>query len=237
MPVSLRTIDYEMEEIEGNKVVKWFPPGAPRTGAEAEVEKTLLARQYGLEAPFVHGVVEKGGRYGAEFDKVIGPTYTQWIIEHPTWLRRLTEFFAHEHHEMHMHKVPELPRLKDSLIGMVKTGNGMAEQERERLLEQIARLPDGEWVCHMDYVPDSIMVSIDGPVVFNWGGAVRGDYLADVAMTSLLLERWAPKPSEKDAVEKFRDMFRHGYISEYIKICGRMDDELEAWRVVLASFI
>jgi hypothetical protein len=79
------------------------------------------------------------------------------------------------------------------------------------------------------------MVSIDGPIVFNWGGAVRGDYLADVAMTSLLLERWVPKPEEREAVEKFKDLFRHGYVTEYIKICGRMDEELEAWRELLAS--
>jgi hypothetical protein len=233
--MSISTSSYEMKEIEGNKVVKWFPLGTPRKAAEDEVHKTLLVRQYGLEAPFVHGVVEEGGRFGIAFDKVIGPTYTQWIIEHPNWLKRLTDYFAHEHHEVHMHKVPELPRLKDVLTERFLAKREVTEPERKRLLERTARMPDGDWLCHMDYVPESIMVSIDGPIVFNWGGAVRGDYLADVAMTSLLLERWVPKPEEREAVEKFKDLFRHGYVTEYIKICGRMDEELEAWRELLGS--
>jgi hypothetical protein len=226
-----------MEEAKANKIVKWYPMGTPRAVAETEVQKTLLVRQYGLEAPFVHGVVEKDGRFGVEFDKVFGPTFTHWIIEHPTWLRRLTEFFAHEHHEVHLHKVTELPRLKDSLVEAVKLKPELAEAERKGLMEQIAKMPDGDWLCHMDYVPESVMVSIDGPLAFNWGGAVRGDYLADVAMTSLLLERWVPKPEERESVEAFKDMFRFGYVSEYIKICGRGDEELDAWRDILARLL
>lgn len=233
--MSLAASGYEMKEIEGNKVVKLFTAGTPRNVAEVEMEKTLLARQYGLEAPFVHGIVEEGDRFGIVFDKVIGPTYTHWIIEHPTWVRRLTEYFAHEHHEVHMHKIAELPRLKDMLTEKLLAKKEITEPERKRLLEKLARMPDGDWLCHMDYVSESIMISIDGPIVFNWGGAVRGDYLADVAMTSLLLESWVPKPEEQEAVETFKDMFRHGYVSEYLKICGRMDGELDAWKALLSS--
>jgi hypothetical protein len=222
-----------MKVIEGNKVVKLFTPGTPRRVAEVELEKTLLARQYGLEAPFVHGIVEEGDRFGIVFDKVIGPTYTQWIIEHPTWLRRLTEYFAHEHHEVHMHKISELPRLKDMITERLLAKKEPNAPERTRLPEELGGRHDEGWHCCVDYVPENIMVSIDGPIVFNWGGAARGDYLADVAMTSLLLESWVPKLEEREAVEKFKDMFRHGYASEYLKICGRMDEELDAWKALL----
>lgn len=230
----LSTSGYDMKEIEGNKVIKLFEAGTPKRVAEVELEKTLLARQYGLEAPFVHEIVEEGGRFGIVFDKVFGPSYTRWMIEHPPWLRRLTEYFAHEHHEVHMHKITELPRLKDVLAEAIAARKEITEAERKVLLERLAGMPDGDWLCHMDYVPESIMVSIDGPIVFNWGGAARGDYLADVAATSLLLERWVPKPEEREAVEGFKDMFRHGYVSEYLKICGRMDEELDAWRSLLS---
>jgi hypothetical protein len=233
--MSLAASGYDMKEIEGNEVVKLFAAGTPRKVAEVELEKTLLVRQYGLEAPFVHNIVEEDGRFGIVFDKVIGPTFTHWIIEHPTWVRRLTEFFAHEHHEAHMHKVTELPKLKDMLTEKLLAKTEITEPERKRLLEKLARMPNGDWLCHMDYVPENIKISIDGPIVFNWGGAVRGDYLADVAMTSLLLESWVPKPEERDAVETFKDVFRHGYVSEYLKICGRMDDELDAWKALLRS--
>ena len=198
-------------------------------------EARLLAREYGLEAPVVHGAVDEDGRVGITFDKVYGPTYTQWLIEHPNWLRRLTEYFAHEQNEVHKHKIPELPRLKDILVERMVAKKELTEAERKRELERIARMPEGEWTLHMDFVPDSTMVSIDGPLYFNWGMACRGDYLADVAMSALLMERWEPREDEKESVEVFGDMFRNGYVLDYIKICGRMDEELDAWKDVLRA--
>lgn len=227
---------YELVEAEGSTFIKMFPVGTSREEVDHEVEMTLLARNYGLETPFVRGVIEREGAWGIAFDKVYGPTFTRWMIEHPNWLMRLTEFFAHEHHEMHMHKVPELPRLKEVVGDALAANPAVSGEERERLLKKMARLPDGDWLCHMNFVPDSILVSIDGPVVFNWGGAVRGDYLADVAMTSLLMERWEPRPEDRE-VEPFKEVFRHGYELEYLKACGRGQNEYDAWTEILrASF-
>jgi hypothetical protein len=212
------TAVYEMVEAGEGIVIKLFPEGMTRVEAEREIELTTLARRYGLETPFVRGLAEHEGRLGMAIDKVYGPTFTQWMIEHPNWLRRLIEFFAHEHHEVHMHKVPELPGLKDVLDGIL-AGAEMNEDERRSLRERLKRMPDGDWLCHMNFVPDSMMIFIDGPVVFNWGDAVRGDYLADVAMSSLLMERWELRPEEAEA-EGFKDLIRRGYEFEYLKLCG-----------------
>lgn len=210
---------------------KPFPEGTTREEAEREIELTALARRYGLETPFIRGLMEHEGLLGMAIDKVYGPTFTRWMIEHPNWLRRLIEFFAHEHHEVHMHKVPELPRLKDVLGGVLASAE-VAEDERQALCDQLKRMPDGDWLCHMNFVPDSMMIAIDGPVTFNWGGAVRGDYLADVAMSSLLMERWELRQEDIEA-DSFKDLFRRGYEFEYLKLCGRGQNELEAWSKLL----
>ncbi|MDW5564259.1 MAG: hypothetical protein SA339_13675 [Methanomassiliicoccus sp.] len=228
---------YQLVEAEGGTIIKWFPDGTIRETAVYEVELTMLAMRYGLETPFVHGIVEREGRVGISFDKVYGPTFTQWMIEHPNWLMRLIEYFVHEHHEVHMHKVPELPRLKDALGSALAAAGTMSGEERDRLGKKLARMPDGDWLCHMSFVPDSIMVSIDGPVVFNWGGAARGDYLADVAMTSLLLDRWEPRAEEAEEVDRFKEIFRRGYEFEYLKACGRGQNELDAWIEILLPLL
>jgi hypothetical protein len=228
---SMFTAVYDLVEAEDGTFVKMFPAGTAREKVDQEVEMTMLARRYGLETPFVRGTIEVDGAPGIVFDKVYGPTFTRWMIDHPGWLMRLTEFFAHEHHEMHMHKVPELPRLKD-VLGDAITGSDAAREEREELLKKLSRMPDGDWLCHMSYVPDGIMVSIDGPVIFNWGGAMRGDYLADVAMTSILLEGWEPRPEDGEA-EQFKELFRRGYEFEYLKSCNRGQNELDAWTSIL----
>jgi hypothetical protein len=223
----------DMVEVGENKVAKLFPPGTPRADIERELETTLLMKRYGLETPFVRGLVEHDGREGIAFDKVLGPTYTQWMVEHPALLGRLTDYFAHEHHEVHMHRVTELPRLKEVVAARLAATEALDGEEREQLLKKLSRARDGDWLCHMNYVPDNIIMSLDGPVVFNWGSAVRGDYLADVAMTSLLLEQWTPALNEGDAAPQFRDFFRFGYVNEYMKISGRMNDDLIVWTDIL----
>jgi hypothetical protein len=134
-----------------------------------------------------------------------------------------------------MHRVPELPRLKEVVAAKLVANNSIEEEDRKRLQRMLSRARDGDWLCHLNYVPDNIIMSLDGPVVFNWGSAVRGDYLADVARTFLLLEQWSPTLKEGDAVQQFRDFFRFGYVKEYMKISGRMDDELNTWIEILRS--
>lgn len=219
---------WRMSEREGNLVVKLFPPGTPRETAEDEARVTGLVRQYGLDAPFAHGVVEQDGALGVEFDRAIGPTYTQWVLQHPNQLNRLAEFFAHQHRELHLHKVGEVPSLKAVLQERIAALPG-----GEELRQRLGRMPDGDWLLHWNFHPDHVTVSVDGPVVYHWGEAMRGDYLADVARTSLLLDDWDPDPGEREAVERIKERFHRAYLFEYIKACGRTDEELEEWKELL----
>lgn len=225
----------EWIEEEGNFVVKLFPAGTPREAAEREADKTRLVRQYGMEVPLVREVVERGGRWGIRFDKAFGPTFTQWALQHPDSMIRLMAFFTYEHHEIHMHKVPELPSLKEILAERIENSDRDLEA-KSAALKKLDRMRDGDWVLHWNYTPEDIIITKDGPIMFNWGEAMRGDFMADVARTSLLLERWEPRPEEKEQVERIQGRMYHDYIIEYMKISGRMDDELEAWKELLAYY-
>ncbi len=233
----LEACDYELKEMGDNKVTMLFPQGTPRQEVERERSTTLLMQQYGLETPFVHDITEMDGRPGIVLDQVVGPTFTQWIIKNPTWHRRLALFFAYTQHEIYMHKVPELPALKDLLNERISKRTDLDDGAKDALRQRVKKMPGGDWTCHMAYMPYNILVSIDGPVVLRWGGAVKGDYLADVAMTSLMFESWVPSEEEKEEVDRFRDRFRMDYLAEMIKITGRMDDEVDAWRDLLRDIM
>jgi hypothetical protein len=229
--------DYELRDVGGNKVAMLFPVGTPRSVVENERDTILLMRQYGMETPFVHDIEEIDGRLGLVLDTVLGPTYTKWIIDNPTWHHRLALFFAYTQHEIYMHKIHELPSIKDQLNELISDREDLDDGVKENLRKRLARMPGGDWTCHMAYMPYNILVSIDGPIIFRWGGAVRGDYLADVAMTSLLFESWNPPAEENTEVDKFREKFHTEYVAEMVKITGRMDEELDAWRDLLRDIM
>jgi hypothetical protein len=229
--------DYELRDVGDNKFAMLFPAGTPRSVVEKERDITILMRQYGMDTPFVHDIEEIDGRLGLVLDTVVGPTFTKWTIDNPTWYHRLALFFAYTQHEIYLHKVPELPSVKERLNELISQREDLTESEREGLRKRLARMPGGDWTCHMAYMPYNILVSIDGPIIFRWGGAVRGDYLADVAMTSLLFESWIPSAEEGEEVEKFRERFHTDYVAEMVKITGRMDEELDAWRDILRDIM
>jgi hypothetical protein len=216
-----------------NQVLKMYPAGTGRDVAEQELGKTILVKNYGVECPWAREIFEEEGRFGILVDRVLGPNYLEWALQHPTALNKIVALFVQEQHEIHMHKVPELPSVKDILRTKIQGCDAIPQETKERLFQKLKKLPEGEHLCHMDYHPENIVVSIDGPLTIDWANAGKGDYLADVAMTSVLFEIGTlPIGMEFDQegkVENTMGRFFANYIKEYLKMCGKGDEELLVW--------
>ena len=82
-------------------------------------------------------------------------------------------------------------------------------------------------------------MSLDGPLVIDWADAGKGNYLADVAMTSVLLEIGTlPIGMSRDdggLLDYTMGRFFSGYITEYMKMCGKGNEELLVWRAPVAA--
>ncbi len=226
-------------ECGDNKILKLYDQGTSREEAEEEARITRLVRDLGISAPYVHGVVERNGRWGIVFDNVIGPTYLKWMMDHRNSLDRMSKYFAYVQHEMLLHQSQELPSLKVELKKSIEGVKDLPDNYRRKALDQLRRLPDGDWICHGDFHPLNVMVALDGPVITNWARATHGFYLADIMNTSLILEldvllRKTPE-EERDDTRKVLEPFHRIYLHESIKIYGKTDEEALAWRGPLAA--
>ena len=54
---------------------------------------------------------------------------------------------------------------------------------------------DGDCLCHADLHPGNVLLGRGGPVVIDWTGVTKGDAMADVAWTRLLLRTGWPRAS------------------------------------------
>jgi aminoglycoside phosphotransferase (APT) family kinase protein len=54
-------------------------------------------------------------------------------------------------------------------------------------LDRLDALPDGDRLCHGDYHPANLLLGSTGPVLVDWTNASRGDPMADLARTRVLL--------------------------------------------------
>jgi aminoglycoside phosphotransferase len=226
-------------EYKDNQVLKMFPVGTERQIVEDELNKTKLVKEYGVECPTARNIVEEQGRLGFLIDHVHGPNYLEWMLQHPTALNKLIALFVQEQHEIHMHKVPELPSIKDILRSKIQGCDAISQDSKDLLFNKMKKLPEGEHLCHLDYHPENIVVSLDGPVTIDWANAGKGNYLADVAMTSVMLEIGTlPIGMSRDRAELLdntMDRFFASYIREYMKMCGKGDEELLVWRAPVAA--
>jgi tRNA A-37 threonylcarbamoyl transferase component Bud32 len=226
-------------EYQDNQVLKMFPAGTGRQVAEDELSKSKLVKEYGVECPCAHRVIEYQGRYGILIDHVHGPNYLEWMLQHPSALNKLIALFVQEQHEIHMHKVPELPSVKDILWNKIRICESIAQNSKDLLFSKMKKLPEGEHLCHLDYHPENIVVSLDGPLVIDWADAGKGNYLADVAMTSVLLEIGTlpigMSLDRSSLLDNTMDRFFANYIMEYMKMCGKGDEELLVWRAPVAA--
>ncbi len=226
-------------EYKDNQVLKMFPPDTERGVAEDELSKTLLVKEYGVECPIAHRIVEDQGRFGILIDHVHGPNYLEWMLQHPTALNKLIALFVQEQHEIHMHKVPELSSVKELLWAKIQGCDAVPQEAKDVLFNKMKKLPEGEHLCHLDYHPENIVVSLDGPLVIDWANAAKGNYLADVAMTSVLLEigtlPLGMSVDNQELLDNTMDRFFASYIREYMKMCGKGDEELLVWRAPVAA--
>src|SRR5439155_3508787 len=102
----------------------------------------------------------------------------------------------------------------------------------------LARLPDGDALCHGDFHPGQLMASGDRYAAFDWSGAKRGDPLFDYARTRVLLSIGEPPPGTQLSLKLLAKIGRRVLLSSYARSYERHSAErvdkarVRRWEVV-----
>jgi aminoglycoside phosphotransferase (APT) family kinase protein len=195
---------------------------APIPGqAEREAAAMKAARAAGAPVPAVHGVVEEDGRPGIVMDRIDGPDQIAVLGRRPWRLPAMGRMLGDVHARLHETTAPpELPDARDWLRQRIG-GSDLIPGELARFaLELLEGLPDGDCLCHADLHPGNVLLGRDGPVVIDWTGVTKGDAMADVAWTRLLLRVARPHPSSPRIVKLAAPIARDVLISRYLRAYG-----------------
>jgi hypothetical protein len=196
--------------------------GASMAEAERLASSINMVRALGVEIASDYSAVVVDGRAGLEFTMPPGRSFMEWLGSSMFHWDRMVSLLAHEAHEMHLHTAPELDGVKDR-IGSRLDRSDLPVELVAKVRAVMKKLPDGDFVCNWNCVPESIIVGLDGPRLVRWDGLLRGPYLADVARTVVLL---------KAAGE---NVLADTFGKEYMKICGKPDDEMDSWMLIVAA--
>lgn len=163
------------------------PDGMP--SLETEAEALAAARRAGIRVPAPRGFVTHESRPGLLLERLAGDDLLGAAERQPWRIWEFGRMTGRLHAELGMTPAPEgLPDLKDSLRHEVETSTALPERARPRVLAVLDSLPRGDGLCHGDFHPGNIILTAEGPVIIDFPNASRGDPVADLARTALLLE-------------------------------------------------
>jgi aminoglycoside phosphotransferase (APT) family kinase protein len=223
-----------------NRVVKLFRPSFPRQAIENEY-RVCCAIGAVVNIPKAHGRVVIDGRDAIVFDFVEGVSGFRYLLQTPWRLKAFAFEFAAIHARIHAMSVSdEMPELTTILVRNINLHDLLRRETKDSIVSYLHGLPGGISLCHGDYHPDNLMLRGTTPFVLDWMTASRGNALADVARTGVLLKWAEPGPGTPTPVKALlaviRRKFTTHYFSHYTEITGTRMEDIEQWELpVLAA--
>jgi tRNA A-37 threonylcarbamoyl transferase component Bud32 len=218
------------------RVLKLFKERTPWHANE--VSATRAAHRAGLPVPAViEGLIEVDQREGIVFERVDGPTMTEYLQDQPDYVEDCARQAAAIHAQIHSTEVTELPSLVELFHWSIPQADPLEDVTRQAVLDVLSGLPAGESLCHNDFYPNNIIVSGQGLVVIDWAIGTRCDPLADYARTWLISRMWRDslEMSAPEQVQLIWRRFWDAYFSRYGELRSVGSEALLPWQIVVAA--
>lgn len=227
----------EIYEYDPGRVLKLFYDWMARRLIDRDILCSGAVGRTGLPVPRMDGAITIDGRTGIIFERVDGPTLSSVLLSHPWQLRLYTRVMADLQAAIHRCPAPaELPSQRELLRRRLGHIEEVPQPVRSAALNALDSLPDGDSLCHGDFHTDNILVAPERPVVIDWMNATRGNPMADVARTSLILSLNNAPPGRKMPfyVMPFKRLGLKFYLHRYFEIMPGAREEAREWMFPLA---
>ena len=223
-----------------DRVLKLYQSWMPAAPIEREFEITCTARSAGLPVPSADEFVEIEGRFGIVFERVEGVSMLK-VLETQPWrfmavARQLAELHAH----MHTCVVPPGSYTQRQQIERgIEMSEALSDEVKTAIVGILAKLPEGQAVCHGDFHPDNILLTSHGPVIIDWMTGTRGHPLGDVARTSLLFQTGGLPPRipfhMRVIINATRALLHAVYLDRYLHLHPTTRQQISAWKLPLLA--
>ena len=220
------------------RVVKLFYDWFPQRAIDYEARIAAVVRQAEVAAPAVGPQVEVAGRTGLVYEKVPGRPLTAALTARPWRTDRLARRLAELQAALHDQLAPEtLPAQHARLQAKIEAAEPLSAALRREALRLLARLPQGDRLCHGDFHPGNVLLAERGPLIIDWVDATRGHPLGDLARSSLLIgQGQLPDGAPlRWLIERIRGRFHRVYLAHSRRLRPWDEDEFRAWLVVNAA--
>jgi aminoglycoside phosphotransferase (APT) family kinase protein len=223
----------------GRSAVAKVPFAAtPEAWIHFEALYTAAVHESGAPAPRFLAIEMIDGRAAGIYERVHGRSMWDHMLEQPahvaTHTRSLAELQAHV-----FTLVPPvaLPAQRDRLACKIRAASARVDRSLVAALKLLPPTTPSR-LCHGDLHPGNVIMASDGPVIIDWFDAARGDHVADIARTSLLMSTRAHGPAGPGhlpgAQPGMLDRVRHAYLDAIADLVEPDPVAVRRWEAVVA---
>lgn len=223
---------------DDGQVLKLFHNWFSREDVEYEQRIGRAVHASGVSAPAVIGeTIQFEGRNGLIYERIPGQSMLEVALHQPWKVFTFAKRFAILHTQMHARVfTTDIPAQRSKLDYRIRHNEVIPSSLRATLLERLASLPDEEQICHGDFHPGNVLVTQHGDAVIDWIDASRGNPLADVARTSIILLGAIESDQIPSLLTKvFTRVFHDAYLRHYFKLRPGGKQEYQRWLPVVAT--
>lgn len=214
-------------------------PGAQQRN-ELQAAAIQAAGACGVRVPAVYGVTTALGRPGLIMERIQGVDLLTLIGRRPWTVFRAARVSGQLHAQLHEVTAPDIiPPVRPLLRRHIESCSTLPPPLARFALDVLETLPDGDRVCHGDFHPGNIMMDGDTPVLIDWTNVTRGDPMADVARTHLMLSLGEPPPGTSPLLRVMALGGRTILIPLYLRSYRRQRpldmDAMRRWKIAIAA--
>jgi aminoglycoside phosphotransferase (APT) family kinase protein len=223
-----------VRELGTDAVAKVPVPATAEAWIRYEAEYSTAVRLAGAPVPEFLGFIEHDDRIASVYRRARGPVMWDAIVADPTSIPSHAATLAEVHRQLAGLVPPAVvPSFADRIRCKVRAA---APRVGVSAAEVLAAQPTGGpmVLCHGDLHPSNVILTVDGPMVVDWFDTGRGDPIADIARSTLLISPDADASPSHLAGAASPEL-RRKLTDTYLAAHGDVDeDRLARWRAVLA---
>jgi len=233
-----------------DKVVKLYHDHIKESWVDYEYKINKVANQFDCPSPTVYEKVFIDNRHGIVFDKIVGNTVTD-LLKNP-WARakhiamrtaaahaRVSNVsFGSSGHPFDENSIG-IPRQHAYFKEKINATDALTDEEKQRVIEYLMRLPDGLRLCHGDLHPDNYIVQGTKHYIIDWTNAYIGHPASDIARSLLMMETPYGKDDLPSLMKPFVGFIVQSYMKSFVRVYLSLVDidhkDIKAWTLPVAA--